>query len=160
MRKPYMPFARCFAAFALALALSSCAANTSLTNRLNVKPVKAEGYVMVNEDKPGEDINIKDSLVFGRYTVMEFTSEYCPSCLQIQPYLKTLSMTRPDIAVRSFLIDRAGSDGIDWKSPLATRYNIHTVPGFIIFNDKGVKIADGDAARDQIKNVIQAENSH
>lgn len=142
-------------AVSFVLALSSCA---SLSTRLTGKPVKAEGYILVNAGNPGQDIDIKNSLVFGRYTVMDFTSEYCPKCKAMQPLLETLYMSRPDIAVRSFDVDRPGSDGIDWGSPLAKRYNIHSLPAYIIFNDKGVKIAEGDAARDQVEKVLRAEN--
>lgn len=115
---------------------------------------------MVNENKPGERIDIKNSLVFGRYTIMEFTSEYCGKCKAMQPLLETLSLTRPDIAVRSFDIDRSGSEGIDWDSPLAKQYNIHSIPAYIVFNDKGVKISDGNIARDDVEKVLRAENSN
>lgn len=150
-------FAKSFLVLALALSLTSCA---SISSRLNVKPVKAKGYEIVNENNTGEDVDVKNSLVFGRYTVVEFTSEYCSSCQQIKPLLETLSMTRPDIAVRSYYIDRPGSQGIDWDSPLAKRYNIHSVPAFIIFNDKGVKIADGENARNQIRDLVNKENAN
>ncbi len=150
-------FAKSFGVLALVLALTSCA---SISTRLNVKPVKAKGYEIANETNTGESVDVKNSLVFGRYTVIEFTSEYCSSCQQLKPLLETLSMTRPDIAVRSYYIDRPGSQGIDWDSPLAKRYNIHSVPAFIIYNDKGVKIADGEAARNQIKDIINKENAH
>ena len=149
-------FAKSFLVLALALTLTSCA---SISTRLNVKPVKAKGYEIANENNTGESVDVKNYLVFGRYTVVEFTSEYCSSC-QIKPLLESLSLTRPDIAVRSFYIDRPGSEGIDWDSPLAKRYNIHSVPAFIIFNDKGVKIADGDVARNQIRDLVNKENSN
>lgn len=157
MSQSGISFAKSFLVFALALALTSCA---SISSRLNVKPVKAKGYEIVNENNTGEDVDVKNSLVFGRYTVVEFTSEYCSSCQQIKPLLETLSMTRPDIAVRSYYIDRPGSQGIDWDSPLAKRYNIHSVPAFIIFNDKGVKIADGENARNQIRDLVNKENAN
>ena len=117
----------------------------------------AEGYLDVNEDNPGEEINIKSSIVYGKYTIIDFTSPGCGPCQQVKPMLKQMHDFRPDIVVRSFDINRKGAGGIEWDSPLAHQYGIHSVPSFIIFNEKGVQIADGGAASDQVYGVINKD---
>lgn len=109
----------------------------------------------MNEQHGGERAELTQAIVFGRYTVVEFTSQNCPGCREMKSYLETLYMSRPDIVVRVYDIDRPGCEGIDWDSPLAKQHNIHSVPGFIIFNEKGVKIADGPRASEQVKDVIR-----
>lgn len=136
--------------------LSSCA---TLSTRLKTPQKPAAGYEMVNTDNPGEQTNVKSSMVFGKYTIIELTSKYCGVCEEMKPYLMRLHDARPDIVVRAFDIDRKGSSGIDFESPLADQYGIHFVPFFYIYNDKGVKIAEGQDASKQIMEVIQKEAS-
>lgn len=117
----------------------------------------AEGYLDVNEEDPGKEIDIKSSIVYGKYTIMDFTSPGCGPCQEIKPYLQKLHDKRPDIVVRSFDINRSGTDGIDFESPLASQYKLDFVPYFKIYNEKGVQIADGRDATKQVFEVVNKE---
>ncbi len=142
-----------------ALSLSSCATK-SLTNKIpshSQKNNSQEGYLEVNSEKPGEEINIKSSIVYGKYTIIDFSSPFCGPCQQLKPFLQQLHSKRPDIVVRAFDINREGSQGIDWQSPLAQQYNLRSVPYFKIFNEKGVQIAEGRDATQQVIAVINKE---
>ena len=149
------------AAFALSLlvcivGISSCG---SLSEKLpaSSRKISAPGFVNVNEDNPGQQTNIKSSIVFGKYTIIEFTSPYCGACMQMKPLLEALPEKRQDIVVRSFDVNRKEAMGVDFESPLAQQYEIHVLPSFKIFNDKGRQIADGSAARDQVRDLIEKE---
>lgn len=115
----------------------------------------AEGFVDVNKDDPGQELNVQSEIVFGKYTVVEFTSPGCGACQSMRPMMEKLHEMRPDIVVRSYDVNRKNADGIDWESPLAQKYKIHSLPAFKIYNSKGSLIADGDNARDQVRQVIQ-----
>jgi len=43
-------------------------------------------------------------------------------------------------------IDRPGTKGIDWKSPLAQQYKIKAIPYLVIFDKNGKEIANGQRA--------------
>ena len=116
---------------------------------------KAEGFLDVNKDDPGQEVNVQSDIVFGKYTVIEFTSPGCGACQSMRPLMEKLHEFRPDIVVRSYDVNRKNAGGIDWESPLAQKYKIHSLPAFKIYNSKGVLIADGDNAREQVRKVVE-----
>lgn len=137
------------------VSLSSCA--RTLSDRIpaaNQKNNAAEGYVDVNADNPGEEVNVKSSVVYGKYTIVDFTSPGCGPCQEIKPYLQQLHDVRPDIVVRSFDINREGTKGIDWDSPLVKQYGLRSVPSFKIFNERGLLVAEGKDASQQVLSVL------
>ncbi len=106
----------------------------------------------VKGDKPariamGEQVQLSDYLVPGKITIFDFTSQFCPPCRAIAPHVEKLHLTRDDIAVVSVDINRPGVQGIDWKSPVAQQYNMHSIPHFKVFGPDGKLIAEGDKAR-------------
>lgn len=78
--------------------------------------------------------------------------------MRIAPELLELTKQRPDIAVRSLNVDRPGTQGIDWGSPLCSQYDIHSLPHFIIMNASGKTIAQGRSASEKIIKLIQKAN--
>lgn len=67
------------AAIAIAVTLSGCNFNASLSNRLNVSrsSIVRDGDVkVVNESNPGQELDIKKFIRYGKYTVFEFTSDF------------------------------------------------------------------------------------
>jgi len=122
------------AAFVLA-SLSSYAAD----NR--TKPAKPERIAQ------GQEVKITDYLVPGKTTIFDFTSEFCPPCRAISPHLDELHARRDDIVVVKVDLNRPGIQGIDWQSPVAKQYNMHSIPHFKVFGPDGKLMAEGDKAR-------------
>jgi len=56
-----------------------------------------------------------------------------PSLRAIAPKLAELHKSRDDIAVVKVDINRPGVKGIDWSSPVAQQYKLHSIPHFKIF---------------------------
>ncbi len=139
---------------AAVLCLSSCTSKTLSTRMPESKKIVAEGFVEANADNPGQQAEVRKSVVYGKYTVIDFTSQGCGACQEIKPMLEQLNASRPDIVVRSYDVNREGVNGIDWDSPLVAQYGLHSLPAFKIFNERGVLMAEGDSARDQVINVI------
>jgi thiol-disulfide isomerase/thioredoxin len=94
----------------------------------------------------GQEVSLADHLVPGKTTVFDFYSEYCPPCRAISPRLVKLHQTRDDIVVVKVDINRPGVKGIDWQSPVARQYQLHSIPHFKVYGPDGTLKADGDAA--------------
>lgn len=103
----------------------------------------------------GEQVEIKDYLVPGKITVVDFTSEYCPPCRQISPLLDELHARRDDLAVVKVDINRPDVRGIDWKSPVARQYGLQSIPHFKVFGADGKLMAEGDAAFEMVAGWIE-----
>ncbi|MCX6954083.1 MAG: thioredoxin domain-containing protein [Verrucomicrobia bacterium] len=108
-------------------------------------PAKGEKPLRVAQ---GEKVNLADYLIPGKTTVFDFTSEYCPPCKAIAPSLEKLHAKRADVVVVAVDINRPGVRGIDWKSPVAQQYGLHSIPHFKVYGPDGKMIAEdkqGDA---------------
>ena len=104
----------------------------------------------VNPNNPGETLDIKSLLVKGKTTVIDFYSPFCPPCVRLAPLMAKLAKKRPDLAIKKVDINRAGVNGIDWRSPLAQQYQIRQVPYFMIFNPQGKLVAQGSGATETV----------
>jgi thioredoxin 1 len=100
----------------------------------------------VNPNNPGETLDVNSLLVKGKTTVIDFYSPFCPPCVRLAPLMAKLAKKRPDLAIKKVDINRAGVNGIDWRSPLAQQYQIRQVPYFMIFNPQGQPVAQGREA--------------
>ncbi len=147
-------FAMSSLCFLLVLSLNSCGPHMGKKLPVSAKD-SALGYSEVNADNPGLELDVKKSIVYGKYTIIDFTSPGCGACMEMQPFLEQLHESRPDIVVRSFDVNREGAEGIDWDSPLAQKYEIHSLPFFKIFNEKGLLIAEGKSAKNMIVEILQ-----
>lgn len=106
----------------------------------------------------GQEINLKDHLVKGKTVVFDFFSEYCPPCRRISPLLEKLDEKRDDVVVVKIDINRPGTRGIDWGSPVARQYELQGIPHFKIFSPEGKLVAEGDQAYDQVRGMLAKEN--
>ncbi|MSU66134.1 MAG: thioredoxin [Opitutus sp.] len=90
----------------------------------------------------GEKVNLADYLVPGKTTVFDFTSKFCPPCEAIAPKLEQVHRTREDVVVIAVDINRPGVRGIDWKSPVAQQYGLHSIPHFKVYGPDGKLVAE------------------
>jgi thiol-disulfide isomerase/thioredoxin len=95
----------------------------------------------------GQEVSLADYLVPGKTVIFDFTSEFCPPCRAISPKLDRLHAKRADIVVVKVDINRANVQGIDWKSPVAQQYGMHSIPHFKVFGPDGKLVAEGKPAR-------------
>lgn len=90
----------------------------------------------------GERVNLTDLVVPGKTTIIDFTSQYCPPCRAYAEPLHQLHVRRDDIAVVKVDINRPGVTRIDWKSPVAAQYQLHSIPHFKVFGPDGQLLAE------------------
>lgn len=112
-------------------------------------PTPTPDIAVANADHPGEQLDVTAVLPPDRLVLVEYYSAHCPPCVQIKPLLEKLAVARPDITIRKIDIDRRGSGGIDFDSPLCEQYKITRVPLFLIY-DHGKFTLRGDQAREQV----------
>lgn len=98
-------------------------------------------------DKPlaisqGREVNLADFLVPGKVTIFDFTSEYCPPCRAYADPLLKLHERRAEVAVVKIDINRPEIHQIDWNSPVARQYGLHSIPHFKIYGPDGKVIAE------------------
>ncbi len=103
-----------------------------------------------NAFAPGAELAVEDYLARGRTTIVDFYSDYCPPCRKMSPLLAKLAKKRPDLAVVKLDINRKGTEGIDWASPLARQYEISAIPYFRIYDGEGNLLRDGPEATQEI----------
>ena len=98
----------------------------------------------------GEKVELADYLVPGKTTIFDFTSQFCPPCRAIAPFVEKLHTSRDDLAVVSVDINRPGIKGIDWQSPVARQYGMQSIPYFKVYGPTGELLAEGDKARSMV----------
>jgi thiol-disulfide isomerase/thioredoxin len=119
-------------------------------------PARASGLVLeANKGREGEPFEVQQAVARGKYTLVDFWSPHCPPCMKIAPFLEKLAAKRPDLRVVKLNIDRPGSRGIDWRSPLAQQYQLRSIPYMVIFDPQGRQIAQGQGAFDLFLNWLK-----
>jgi thiol-disulfide isomerase/thioredoxin len=114
------------------------------------------GYV-INNKNPGQEIEILQFIQQKKTTIFDFYSEYCGPCRRISPLLQQLDKRRDDILVYKVDINRPNIQEIDWGSPVARQYNIHSVPYFLIYGPSGNLTHKGRKAYDEINRLIKGK---
>ena len=119
---------------------------------------ESETHKKLNAGSEGEIINLQPHLVQGKTNIIDFYSNYCPPCRAIAPYLEKLADKDPNVVVGKVDINRAGHRGIDWKSPVAQQFGLHSIPHFKIFDGEGKLVAEGDEAQKMVIELLQKNN--
>jgi thiol-disulfide isomerase/thioredoxin len=105
---------------------------------LTQKPSKP---LHISEGKP---VNLEDYLIPGKTTVFDFYSVYCGPCMAIAPQVEGIHTRRADVVVIKVDINRPGVKGIDWHSPVAQQFKLHSIPHFKVYGPDGkLKAEDG-----------------
>ncbi|MBP7864374.1 MAG: thioredoxin family protein [Acidobacteria bacterium] len=105
----------------------------------------------------GERIRIEDHLVSGKTVIFDFYSDGCPPCRRLSPILSKLAEKRPDIALVKVDINRPGTGGIDWQSPVAQQFELSSIPHLKVYSPEGKLEAEGKAAMEIVGRMIDEE---
>lgn len=90
----------------------------------------------------GETINLADYLVPGKTVVFDFTSKYCDPCQAYEEPLHDLHAKRADLVIVKVDINRPAVPHIDWQSPVARQFDLHSIPSFKVFSPAGKLLAE------------------
>ena len=75
----------------------------------------------------GQQVDIKQHLVRGKITIIDFYADWCGPCRMITPLLERLAKTDPKIVLRKI-------DIINWQSPVAHQFNLNAIPHIQVYN--------------------------
>ena len=103
-----------------------------------------------NAGRTGQPIDVKQFVKPGQTTIIDFYSRSCPPCMKLAPMLDSMASRRPNTQVIKLNIDRPGSSGIDFDSPLAKQYNIQGIPYMMVYDESGTLKAQGQAALNMV----------
>lgn len=104
-----------------------------------------------NPGQAGGTMDLKTLPVKGKTTLVDVYSPYCPPCMRLAPLLEQLAQQRSDLAIKKVNIQRPEVSGkIDWQSPLAKQLSLHSIPHFMIFNQKTKLQFEGKEAFQQV----------
>jgi thiol-disulfide isomerase/thioredoxin len=120
-----------------------------LLGGLAALPAQA-GVIDGNSGKTGQTIDVKQFVKPGQTTIIDFWSKNCAPCMKLGPMLDAMAAKRPKTQVVKLNIDRPGSSGIDFDSPLAKQYSIQGIPHLMVFDESGKLKAQGREALNMV----------
>ena len=78
----------------------------------------------------GAQVDINQCLALGNVTVVEFYADWCGPCRRISPSLEQMASSDPQVALRKI-------DIVNWRTPVAQQFNIHSIPQMNVYNRGG-----------------------
>ena len=98
----------------------------------------------------GERINLRKSVVAGKFTLYDFGGPWCPPCLVSTRQLATVISQRNDLAIR---VVELMNPSTAFDTPVAYQHlsDATGVPWFILYNPKGKEIYRGSEVEAVIK---------
>lgn len=123
-------------------------------NLVAAKPAKSQtsessgsaattGPIHKSINRAGSAVDVEDHLVPGRINIVDFYADWCPPCRALAPKLDAMSK---DTKYAILKVDIA-----NWKSPVAQKYNLHSIPHLKVYDGSGKLLAEGDRAYKYIK---------
>ena len=81
----------------------------------------------------GAQVDINHHLALGNVTVVDFYADWCGPCRQLSPSLEQMARSDPEIALRKV-------DIVNWRTPVARQFNLHSIPQVNVYNRGGILI--------------------
>lgn len=103
----------------------------------------------------GAEVAIYQYAVHGKYTIIDFYSDYCPPCRALKPKLERLHAEHDDVALVVVDINRPDTRGIDWKSPVAVQYKLHSIPHLVVYDPSGKVVAEDHDQSPEARKFIE-----
>jgi thioredoxin-like negative regulator of GroEL len=99
----------------------------------------------------GEEVDLARYLAAGKYTLFDFYAVWCPPCRALSPALERLAARRPEtLAIRKV-------DIVDWTMPVAAQHRVESLPYLVLFDERGMRIADGEAVFEALTRIFGPE---
>lgn len=103
----------------------------------------------------GEPVDLTAFLAPGKTTVFDFYSPYCGPCMALKPVLERLPNRRENTVLVEVNINRPGTEGIDWGSPVAQQYHLNSIPHLVIYGPDGNLIAQDGATTAPAREMVE-----
>ena len=83
----------------------------------------------------GKKIDLKNVLVPGKITIVDFYADWCGPCREMAPHLEDMAKDDPDIFLRKI-------DIVNWESEVAKQYELRSIPNVRVFDRKGKQVGE------------------
>ena len=111
---------------------ANAAAYSAKTVSLSTPRVASRGQP-IEVISHGAQVDINQHLALGNVTVVDFYADWCGPCRQLAPGLEQMATTDPDVALRKI-------DIVNWRTPVARQFNIHSIPQVDVYNRAGILV--------------------
>jgi|SRR6267378_914303 len=112
---------------------------------LNRKPQREADVEIIAH---GEEVDLAQHVVPGKYTVFDFYAVWCPPCRALSPALEKLAArNRETLAIRKV-------DIVDWTMPVAEQHGIQELPYLVLFDRGGHRLAAGEEVFDELARLF------
>ncbi len=78
----------------------------------------------------GKLVDLKNILVPGKITIVDFYADWCGPCTKMSPYLEHIAKKDPDVFLRKI-------DIVKWGTPVTNQYGIRSIPDVRVFDRSG-----------------------
>lgn len=78
----------------------------------------------------GARIDLKEIVVPGKVTIVDFYADWCAPCRRISPHLEQMAETNEDVYLRKV-------DMVKWGTPVAQQYGLRSIPNIRVFDRRG-----------------------
>ncbi|HEY0368626.1 MAG TPA: thioredoxin family protein [Chthoniobacterales bacterium] len=95
----------------------------------------------------GSQVDVSKHLVSGLVTIVDYYADWCGPCKQISPVLEQLAKSDPEIALRKV-------DIVNWSSPVAQQYQIHSIPRIEVYNRAGKLVGTATSSAEEVKRYV------
>jgi thiol-disulfide isomerase/thioredoxin len=127
----------------VSLGVASSSPKGQVSSTKGATSAAVTGPIHKNINRAGSAVDVTDHLVPGRINIVDFYADWCPPCRALAPKLDAMSQNTKYAILK---VDIA-----NWKSPVAQKYNLHSIPHLKVYDASGRLIAEGDAAYKYIK---------
>ena len=101
----------------------------------------------------GRSIDLKQVIIPGKVTIVDFYADWCKPCLRMSPYLEKLAHEDQEVFLRKI-------DIVNWHTPVVKQYNIRGVPNVRVYDRQGKMVgAPTHSFKEVIKNVEIAKGN-
>lgn len=95
----------------------------------------------------GNLVDLKDIIVPGRITIVDFYADWCEPCKKMSPYLEHIAKNDPDVFLRKI-------DIVQWGTPVTNQYGIRSIPDVRVFDRSGRMVGSPTHDFNQILSYI------
>ena len=115
---------------------------------------KSPGKNRISRVAFGSEVALESLCYPGKVTIVDFYSDGCPPCRIVSPILHKAVEANAAVSLRVVDINRPGTRGIDWGSPVSRQHGLSSIPYFVIFDGGGQEIARGAKAKTLINDFL------
>lgn len=95
----------------------------------------------------GKNVNLEGHAVRGAVTIFDFHADWCGPCQTLKQDLEPFVLGTKNVYLKKINI-------VHWKSPVALRYQIHSVPSVWIFDKNAILVRKNLNAIEEIQKAV------